>query len=53
MTTSRTRSPSTLTVININIWQKNTNQKRKNTKLENVSNATKRGTSPRTVKKHS
>ena len=53
ITTSRTGSPSASTVTNTDIWQRNANQRRKNMKLENVSNVTKKGTLPKTVKEHS
>jgi len=47
------KSQSTLIVINMDIWQRNTNTKRRNKKCELVSNITKRGTLPKTAKKNS
>jgi len=38
-TTLKTGSPNTSTTTNTDIWQKNADQRKKNTKLENVSNA--------------
>ena len=43
MTTSRMGSQSASITISMDIWQKNTNQKRKNEKQENVSNMTRKG----------
>jgi len=43
MTTSRMGSQSTSIAISMDIWQKNTNQKRKNEKQENVSDVTRKG----------
>jgi len=47
---SRMESPSTSIATNTVIWQKNTDQKRKNGKYKHVSNATRRGISPKIVK---
>ena len=53
MTTSKTRSLSASTATNMGIWQKNTDQRRRNVKLESASNAKRKGTLQRTVREHS
>ena len=42
--TSRTRSQNASIVTNMNIWQKNADQKRKNKKYKHISNATRKDT---------
>ena len=51
MTTSKMESLSTLTATNISIWQKNADRRRKNAKLESVSNVKRKGILQRTAKK--
>jgi len=46
-------SPNALIATNMGMWQKNANRRRKNAKLENVSNIRKKDTLSRTAKKHS
>ena len=53
MTISKKRSLSTSIATSIAIWQKNADPRRKNEKRELVSNVTRRGTLPKTVKEHS
>jgi len=53
MRTSKTESPSASIATNMDIWQKNANQRRKNKRYELVSNVTRRGTLPRIVKRNS
>ena len=48
--TSRMRSPSVLIVTSMVIWQRNTDQRRRNKKHKLVLNATRRGTLPKIVK---
>ena len=52
MTTLKTGSQSASTATNTDIWQRNAEQRRKNEAHELVSNATRRGILPRTVKKN-
>ena len=52
-TISRMESQSTLIVINMDIWQRNADTKRRNKKYKLVSNVTRRGTLPKTVNKNS
>ena len=51
MTTSRTGSQSASTAINMDIWQKNAELKRRNEKQGHVSNARRKGISPRTAER--
>jgi len=44
MTTSKTGCPSASTAMNMSIWLKNADQRRKNEKPGNVSNANKKNT---------
>jgi len=53
MTILRMGSLSASTATSMAIWQKNTDPRRKNEKNELVSNVTRRGTLPKTVKEHS
>ena len=46
-------SQSISAATNIDIWQRNASQRKKNEKQGNVSNMTRKGIQPRTVKKHS
>ena len=46
-------SPNVSIATNIDTWQKNTDQRRKNVKLGNVSNTRKKDILPRTIKEHS
>ena len=50
MRTLKMESPSASTAINTGIWQKNANQRRKNMKLGNVSNAKRKNMSPEIAK---
>ena len=50
MIISRMGSPSASIATSMVIWQRNTNQKRRNEKYEHVLNVTRRGTLPRTAK---
>jgi len=50
MTILETESQSTSIATNTDIWQRNAEQRRRNERHKHVSNATKRGISPRTVK---
>jgi len=52
-TISRTGSLSASIATSMAIWQKNADPRRKNEKYELVSNVTRRGTLPKTVKEHS
>ena len=51
--TLKMESPSASIVTNMDIWQKNADQRRRNRRHELVSNATRRGTLPRIVKGNS
>jgi len=51
--TLKTESSNASIATNVGTWQKNANQRRKNTKLGNVSNVRKKDTLPRTAKEHS
>jgi len=51
-TTLKTGSQSASIATNMDIWQRNAEQKRKNKTHELVSNATRRGILPRTVKRN-
>jgi len=53
MTTLKMGSPNASTATNIGIWQKNADQRRKNTKLENVSNVKRKDILQRTAREHS
>ena len=53
MTISKKRSLSASIATSIAIWQKNADSRRKNEKHELVSNVTRRGILPKTVKEHS
>ena len=53
MRTSKIESPSASIVTSTDIWQKNADQRRGNKRHELVSNATRRGTLPKTVKGNS
>jgi len=53
MRTSKTESSSASIATNMDIWQKNANQRRENKRHELVSNVTRRGTLPRIVKGNS
>ena len=52
MTTLKTGSRSASIATNMDIWQRNAKQRRKNKTHEPVSNATRRGILPRTVKRN-
>ena len=51
-TISKTGNQSVSTAINMDTWQRNAKWKRKNKKHKHVLNATKRDTSPKTVKEN-
>jgi len=51
--TSKMESPSASIATNMDIWQKNADQRRGNKRHKLVSNATRRGTLPRIVKGNS
>ena len=51
-TTLKTRSRSASIATNMDIWQRNAGQRRKNETHKLVSNATRRGILPRTVKRN-
>jgi len=53
MTTLRMGRLSASIATSMNIWQKNTNPRRKNEKHELVSNVTRRSILLKTIKKHS
>jgi len=53
MTTLKIESPNASTVTNMGIWQKNANQRKKNVKPENISNAKRKDILQRTAKEHS
>ena len=53
MITLKMGSPNALITTNMGTWQKNANQRRKNVKLGNISNARKKNILPRTAKEHS
>jgi len=53
MRTSKTESTSASIITNMDIWQKNADQRRGNERHELVSNATRKGTLPKTVKGNS
>ena len=53
MITLKMGSPNASIVTNMGTWQKNADQRRKNMKLGNVSNARKKDILPRTAKEHS
>ena len=53
MKTSKTGSPSTSIATSMVIWQRNTNQRKRNEKHELALNATRRGTLPKIVKRNS
>jgi len=52
MTTLKIGSRSASITTNMDIWQRNARQRRKNETHEPVSNATRRGILPRTVKRN-
>ena len=52
VTTLKTGSQSASIVTNTDIWQRNVGQRKKNRTHELVSNATRRGILPRTVKRN-
>jgi len=52
MTTLKTGSQSASIATNMDIWQRNAGQRRKNETHEPASNATRRGILPRTVKRN-
>jgi len=52
MTVLRMESQSASIVINTDIWQRNTDSKKRNEKHKLVSNVTRRGTLPKTVKEN-
>ena len=51
--TLKMRSPSVSTATNISIWQKNADRRKKNMKLENVSNAKRKDILQETAIEHS
>jgi len=51
-TISKTGNQSVSTATNMDTWQRNAEQRRKNEKHEHVLNVTKRDTSPKTVKEN-
>ena len=53
MRTSKMESPSVSIVTNIDIWQKNADQRRGNERHKLVLNTTRKSTLPRTVKGNS
>jgi len=53
ITTLKTGNPNTSTATNIGTWQKNTDQRRKNAKLGNVSSTRKKDILQKTAKEHS
>jgi len=53
MKTSKIGSPSTSIATSMVIWQRNTNQRRRNEKHELALNTTRRGTLPKIVKRNS
>ena len=53
MKTSKMGSPSTSIATSTDIWQRNADQRRRNEKHELVSNVTKKGILPKTVKGNS
>jgi len=53
MTISRIESQSISIVTNTDIWQRNTDPRRRNEKCKLVSNVTRRDTLPKTIKENS
>ena len=53
MTTLKTENPNILTATNIGMWQRNADQRRKNMKLESVSNMKRKDILQRTTREHS